>query len=235
MPQRGPCHLARPSFNAPLCAVGSYSLKSQERLETSLQGSHLKSKISCRGGQRPWATTARAGASPLFGSAQATYPVEIVIGGDAAQELQPSGVIAAPAMKAAAHLADFVQGGVLGDGAVHLQLIAGLPIFLPLDDLLVVTVGDGGQPIERDGGEVIATAQGRATVQEAGVEQHPAGTLPCSAHGSVLSESRSAPCRWSLGASRPAWCRPCSARATSSLWLSGCRLSCSGQTTRLTK
>ena len=61
--------------------------------------------------------------------------------------------IAAPAMKAAAHLADFVQGGVLGDGAVHLQLIAGLPIFLPLDDLLVVTVGDGGQPIERDGGE----------------------------------------------------------------------------------
>ena len=129
------------------------------------------------GGQRPWATTARAGASPLFGSAQATYPVEIVIGGDAAQELQPSGEIAAPAMKAAAHLADFVQGGVFGDGAVHLQLIAGFPIFLPLDDLLVVTVGDGGQPIERDGSEVVAAAQGRATVQEAGVEQHPAGTL----------------------------------------------------------
>ncbi len=113
------------------------------------------------GGQRPWTTTARAGASPLFGGAQAAYPVEIVIGGNAAQELQPSGEIAAPAMKAAAHLADFVQGGVLGNGAVHLQLIAGLPIFLPLDDLLVVTVGDGGQPIERDGGEVIATAQGR--------------------------------------------------------------------------
>ncbi len=127
--------------------------------------------------QRPVAATARTGAGPLRGGAQATDPIEIVIGGDAAQGLQPLDEIAAPAMEAAVHLADLVQGGVLGDGAVHLQLIAGLPVLLPLDDLLVVAIGDGRQPVERDGGEVVAAAQGGAAVQEAGVEQHPARPL----------------------------------------------------------
>ncbi len=70
-----------------------------------------------------------------------------------------------------------MQRRMLGDGAVHLQLIARLPILLPLDDLLVVAVGDGRQPIERDGGEVVTAAQRRTGVQEAGVEQHPAGAL----------------------------------------------------------
>ncbi|MNH09456.1 hypothetical protein D3C79_689100 [compost metagenome] len=70
-----------------------------------------------------------------------------------------------------------MQHRVLGDGAVHLQLIAGLPILLPLDDLLVVAVGDGGQAVERNGGEMIAAAQGRARVHKAGVEQHPARPL----------------------------------------------------------
>lgn len=52
-----------------------------------------------------------------------------------------------------------------------------LGVRVPLDDLLVIAVGDGRHLIERDGGEVVAAAQRRAGVQEAGVEHHPAGAL----------------------------------------------------------
>ena len=123
-------------------------------------------------------------------------------------------------MKAAAHLADFVQGGVFGDGAVHLQLIAGLPIFLPLMICLWSPLATGAADRAGYGGSDRRSA-GESNCAGSWCEQHPAGTPPCSAHGSVLSESRSAPCRWSLGRAGPPGCRPCSARATSSLWLSG--------------
>ncbi|VXA81754.1 hypothetical protein AERO8C_120251 [Aeromonas veronii] len=127
--------------------------------------------------QRPLTATAGAGARLLLGSAQPAHPVEVVVGGDAAQHFQPFGQIAAAPVEAAAHFADFVQRRMFGDGAVHLQLIARLPILLPLDDLFLIAVGDRGQLVERNGGEVVATAQRRAGVQEAGVEHHPARPL----------------------------------------------------------
>ena len=129
------------------------------------------------GCQCPVAATAWAGACQLRRLAQAADPIEVVVSRDPAEPLQSSGQIAAPALQAAAHLADFVQHSVLGDGAVHLQLIAGFPILLPLDDLLVVAVGDGRQTVERNRGEMIAAAQGGASVHKAGVEQHPARPL----------------------------------------------------------
>lgn len=58
--------------------------------------------------QRPLTATAGAGARLLLGRAQPTHPVEVVVGGDAAQHFQPFGQIAAAPVEAAAHFADFV-------------------------------------------------------------------------------------------------------------------------------
>lgn len=80
--------------------------------------------------QRPLAATAWAGARLLLGRAHAAHPVEVVVGGDAGQHLQPFGEIAATPVETTAHFANLVQRRMFGDGAVHLQLIARLPILL---------------------------------------------------------------------------------------------------------